>query len=224
MINKKRKIEFIIFGALAVLFLLVFATVISTGYFEGEKERLEVRKGEVTSGQVEVDPGKNKIRFPARVRRTEGKITFLLHLRGYEWLKEQSALVSPAHLAHLQEAIALLDWELWDYLWYNQELPDGYRLEIILRGADKTVESPALVHENPALVQLLFFGTPYFDEVALGTSSILDCRNCPLYSREKQLIEEEITGGRQLTLQDFPFHKGEKVEVTIQVEIAEEQL
>jgi hypothetical protein len=54
------------------------------------------------------------------LRHRKGGGPYLLYAHGYGWLEEESAIVTDARLADVQKAIALLDWKLWDDLWFRK--------------------------------------------------------------------------------------------------------
>jgi len=120
----------------------------------------------------------------------------LLYLQGYKWLEEESAIVSQANLLDLQQAIALLDWKLWDDLWYRKK--GGEQLSMSLQweeGEDlKKVQAREVINTRDALgiEDLVFLGSPYFDPMVLGSSSWTDCTICPLFPLEQKMLREEF--------------------------------
>ncbi len=221
LINEKS--EILIPLVLVGLFLVVFVVIIGFQQPVEEEKSVSVEEGEVSFGQVQVEPGEREIRFPAEVQKAAGEVTFLLHLQGYEWLREESAIVSSARLADLQEAVALLDWALWDELWYEGELASDARMDLHLRFPGETRAGEELVERDEVRPwELIFFGSPYFDDMALETTSVIDCRNCPLYPLEKELIREEITGGESLQLRENILKAGKELEMIISIPEVEE--
>ncbi len=144
-------------------------------------------------GEVLVDLESGEAVFPAEVRANADEVRFLANLRGYLWLDEESALVSPARLLDLQQALALLDWEFWEEyrlsLLEGRPVPDGgftLRLSWEENGEIRDEAVGWSGRENPA--ELIFLGSPYFDEFVLGASPA-DCRACPLFPLEKEAID-----------------------------------
>ena len=160
----------------------------------------ELGEGRYRFGKVEADTLSGEISFPARVRVDRGPVRYLLNLEGYLWLDEESALVSPARLLDLQQALALLDWEFWeDYrmaVLEERPPPAGpFTLRLAREGDRDDREIPG----KGGVAGLLFLGSPYFDGLVLAASPG-DCLACPLYPLEREAVERlqeraGLTGG-----------------------------
>lgn len=149
----------------------------------------ELGEGRYRFGKVEADTLGGEITFPARVRVDRGPVRYLLNLQGYLWLDEESALVSPARLLDLQQALALLDWEFWeDYrmaVLEGRSPPEGpFSLRLARERNGEGREVPG----EGGLAGFLFLGSPYFDGLVLAASPG-DCLACPLYPLEREAVE-----------------------------------
>jgi hypothetical protein len=141
-------------------------------------------------------------------------VRFLLYADGYRWLAAESAIVSPVRLADLQVGLAALDWKLWNSLWSGEQLERGKRrpmLRITVSWGGKTVEARDLVRGGAALGEreMIFFGSPSFDDFVLGACSEARCSECPAYSLEKAQIEKSLPDmegeiGYELNAERFP--------------------
>jgi len=158
------------------LFLAIFAVLVG-GLIVLNRDRVEdaappprpgPSNGIVRFGDVSVHTDSREIRFDGEVRQVEGHVLSLLHLAGYTWLQEEAAIVSPAQLADLQNAIAMLDWELWDRLWLREGR--GEEVEVVIgwdgnqRNANDLLQSP----HHLGLGDLVFLGSPLFDPLFLA--------------------------------------------------------
>ncbi len=172
-------------------------------------------------GQILIDMNKGEITFTAKVYKQQDWVQFLLYLDGYKWLKEESALVSQARLADLQEATALLDWQLWDKLWHKTRRPEDQRLVMYIEQDKKeTLATDLLLAQDPLGIEdLVFLGSPYFDPIALRNSPGVDCRLCPLFPSEEKALRESFVrdsgeSGYRLDPSLFP-SKGTEVAIII---------
>lgn len=146
-------------------------------------------------GGVEVDSDRRCVRFRARVARQTGPVHFLLHVRGYKWLREHAGIVSDVRLSDLQCALAALDWRMWNAIWTGELPKDGrgpspLRIEISWEG--RTVDARELVKSGGELKaeDLIFLGSPQFDPIVLESAVRAPCSVCPLYDREKAYLDE----------------------------------
>lgn len=194
-------------GVKLLLVMIIVGVAILIGYHL-TRQREEVRpplmmeEGLYRLGDIIVDTNKGEIRFDAaEVRKREGWVQHLIYLHGYKWLKEESAIISDAKLSDLQKAIALLDWRLWDELWYEKTEDRGQRTPIpsAFGGATGQAEDRKLLlsvkwgEEEIAAQELvltqdlleigdfIFLGSPYFDHIALEAPPGVDCRLCPVF-------------------------------------------
>ena len=125
---------------------------------------------------------------------------FLVYLTSYRWLEEEAAIVSPANLIDLQMAIALLDWQLWDQLWFRETT--GREIEVYVEwiGGSKT-EANELIRlpYHVGIGDLVFLGSPFFDPLFLDRcAQTLICLaikqgyQCPLFFLQES-VEEKFT-------------------------------
>ena len=161
---------------------------------EKEKARqpLMPKEGIYQLGDIVVDAVKGEIQFRAQVQKREGWVQHLVYLHGYKWLKEESAITADAKLADLQKAIALLNWRLWDKLWYKKV--KSRELAIFIKWNEKEVIAQELVRAEDTLgiEDLIFLGSPYFDHIALEASPGVDCRLCPVFPLEEKALRESF--------------------------------
>jgi len=73
-------------------------------------------------GSVSVDTKNGEIWFKGKVFKDKSWVQHLVYLEGYKWLKDESAIIAAARLVDLQRAIAILDWKLWDEIYYGKEV------------------------------------------------------------------------------------------------------
>jgi len=176
-------------------------------HFQLAKQESNIKKDEVEEdvykindniykfGNIKVDLERKKIEFPAFVSKNKEKVKFLIYLQGYKWLEEESVIVSKDNLSNLQKAIALLDWCLWDNLWYGKEISPDKEIRIWIRwhkqGEVRKVNAFNMVKNGESLEveNLIFFGSPYLDEIVLGGRyRDIECFRCPLLHFEKNII------------------------------------
>lgn len=140
-----------------------------SGHF-GEQVQYQpvIPEAGVRFGDVIVDPAAGEIRFSGQIRQNEGWVRFLVYLCSYRWLKEEAGIISPAYLTDLQKAIALLNWQLWDQLWFRETT--GQEIEVFLKWQGDKAEANELI-ELPyhlGMGDLIFLGSPFFDELFLA--------------------------------------------------------
>jgi hypothetical protein len=168
-------------------------------------------------GQIRLDPQKRLIEFAASVKKNNGKVKFLIYLDGYQWLKDDCAIVSDAKLADLQKAIAAIDWKLWDELWLGSKLMLSRQItvEIDQQPADSFLEKPS---PKLGLPQLIFLGSPYFDRLVLNEGEDANCQSCNFRQSEEDLVKEMLGSnlGYQINPRRFPA-PGAKVKVTLKL-------
>ncbi|MCL0059492.1 hypothetical protein M1O20_03250 [Dehalococcoidia bacterium] len=178
-------------------------------------------------GDVVVDPAAREIRFYGEIRQNEGWVRFLVYLCSYRWLKEEAAITSPAYLTDLQKAIALLDWQLWDQLWFREIT--GQEIEVSLRwqggegDANELIELPY----HLGMGDLIFLGSPFFDPLFLARCAqttvcvaLKQRPQCPLFFLQES-VEEKFTraggaAGYHLNSERLP-PPGTRVTVIIRV-------
>jgi len=141
-------------------------------------------------GEVTVCKTTATIRFSGVVNQDTGWVQHLFALNGYQWLEEKAAIISPANLADLQKAFALLDWQLWDQLWQGIDSQTAYAVQVYVYYAGQTSPARTFV-EAPDVLNvgdLIFLGCPYFDAVALSASADLACALCPVLPLEQAAL------------------------------------
>jgi hypothetical protein len=198
------------------------------GYFRAQVQYQPViPEGGVRFGDVIVDPATREIRFYGQIQQNEGWVRFLVYLSSYQWLKEEAAIVSPAYLVDLQKAIALLDWHLWDKLWFREST--GQEIEVSLKWQGDKVEANEVI-ELPyhlGIGDLIFLGSPHFDPLFLArcvqtiVCVALEQRpQCPLFflqeSVEAKFVRPSGGAGYQLDDERLP-PVGTAVTVVIRV-------
>jgi len=174
-------------------------------------------------GDVTVCKTNFEIRFSATVQQVEGWVQHLLYLHGYQWLKEQSAIVSDARLSQLQHAIALLNEALWDKLWIGLDSDEAFEVRVYIEYAGRRVKANELVQSDEELHvgDMVFLGCPYFDVVALGSASLADCRLCPVLPLEQKALQERFVrqngeSGYEINTPNM-FAVGAKVQVIMKI-------
>jgi len=173
-------------------------------------------------GGVRVDKEMREIRFDAVVNITRGWVQHLVYLHGYQWLREESAIVSDARLPELQHAIAVLDWELWDNFWQGIDNEETKKIKLYISQGETKIEANHFINidETIYLGHIVFLGCPYFDGVALGTAALVDCELCPVFPLEREALQSRFTrenglSGFELN-EDMMFGQDTEVEVIIQ--------
>jgi hypothetical protein len=177
----------------------------------------------LTFGDVSVCKENSEIRFYATVKKDVGWVQHLLYLHGYQWLEEQSAIVSDARLPELQHGIAVLDWELWDELWQGIDSDRAFDVRVYFEHEGKRVKANSLVNTDDEIHagDIVFLGCPYFDAVALGTIAEVDCVLCPVFPLEQEALHERFVrengeSGYEINVREM-FDRGSKVEVIIKI-------
>jgi len=160
-------------------------------------------------GGVNIDKSRKEISFDAAVRKNTGWVEFLIYVEGYKWLKEECAIVSSVKLSDLQKAFALLDWKLWDDLWYRKTT--GLTKSLFVYIELKKKQYPA----EGSIKDLIFLGSPYFDTVVLEEGPSNLCSSCPIYPLEQKSIKQEIGKKGYLFNDKLILPVGEKVKIII---------
>jgi len=207
-----------IFSAmLFLIFLLLGCAPLSEVPTEVEGEVLEF-------GEVTVCKETDEISFFATVKKDEGWVQHLLYLHGYQWLMEQSAIISSARLPQLQHALAVLDWELWDELWQGIDSERAKDVRVYVEHEGRRVEADTLIEADDAIYvgDIVFLGCPYFDSVALGNAAQVDCVLCPVFPLEQQALQERFVRengqtGYEINTQRM-FEAGSKVEIIMKLQ------
>lgn len=214
-----------------IFFLSVLALIIAVCLFfhpRDSRKHLYTKLDENTYrfGRIKVDKSKGTIEFSGKVVRASGHVDFLLYLEGYMWLKNRCAIVSDAKLYDLQNAIAFINWKLWDELWAEGRLVSEKMPEMSLRCSNKERKPQDLTDvrgEALGLGDFVFLGSPYFDQIVLRGETVADCNKCPAYRLEektlrKKFIRKSGKSGYNLNPANIP-PEGKGVAVTIKCQL-----
>ena len=141
---------------------------------------------------IAIDRNERTISYPGVVRQDEGHVQFLLYAQGYSWLEEESAVTSEISLKSLQHALARIDWVLFDQIWFGET--EGENIQIFLEWNDTRISADRLTALDKQLGarHLIFWGSPYFDHLALQESTAAECAACPLFPLEQQAVKEQF--------------------------------
>jgi len=189
-LRNKRNAWLICLLAVVTIFLVSESTSSLT---KKEPVCREISQDKYEIGPLFVDAEKREIHLTGQVMKREGWVQFLFYCRGYRWLEEESALIIDADLIFLQTAIALLDWELWDGLWEKKVRDEDIRVKLNWKNG-KSILATQLVKDGDDVQfsDLIFLGSPYFDEAVLGEIFGGSCSLCPLYSLEEKALRKEF--------------------------------
>jgi len=171
-------------------------------------------------GEVSVCREEGRIEFEGIVQKDSGWVQFLIFLRGYDWLRDECAIISDARLIDLQRAIFLIDPKLWNDLWHRR-IKGG---RVILEWDNKKMEATSLLNvkkEELGIGDILFIGSPLWDRIVLREIGIRKCRGCPLFELEKEGIKKTFkrkNGESGYTLNKRMPPKGTTVRITILIE------
>lgn len=220
---------------LLIWFLLILGATLVTALYlinqrKGADEQIIKEEGIYKIGNVSADTEKGKIWFRGKVSKDGGWIQHLVYLEGYKWLREESAIIAEARLIDLQKAIALLDWRLWDELWYEKQvtsnqLPVTREKELLLfvQWDRKKIPAQELVLSEDKLEigDFIFLGSPHFDHIALEAPPGVDCRLCPIFPLEEKALRETFIresgqSGYELNSAIFP-SKGTEVSIILKL-------
>ena len=227
--NKELNLKHSIF--MWTLLCLAITAFFAAWFFTGRhsrKDSVVLSEGVYLLGDITVDTNKNEISFLAKVKKNEGRVSFLIYLTGYKWLEDESAVVSSANLSDLQEAAALIDWNLWDKLWRRTAKEgkmerDMFFSVYLVHNEKEIPAADLLLTKDPlGLGDFIFLGSPYFDQFVLGSGQSVNCAQCPLFPIEEKIlrdffIRESGESGYDLNRSVFP-HKGENVIVIIRAD------
>lgn len=189
-----------------------------------------VRDGDVFHfGDVAVCVEAREIRFRGRVRQADKSVWFLIHVAGYQWLEEAAAIVSSVRLIDLQQAIALLDWQLWDRLWQRQDQDYHQRVEVLIDWGGVMICATELI-DTPyrlGISDLMYLGSPLFDSLFLARCeqaalcmALSHRSQCPLFilhaTIEEKFVRECGQRGYLLADERLPT-AGTEITVTIRI-------
>lgn len=225
--KEKTKRLLLVWGLLTASAILVL--IFHLAHKQKVDEKIIEKEGVYRIGNVSADTKKGEIWFKGKVFKAQGRVQHLVYLEGYKWLKDESAIKASARLVDLQRAIAILDWKLWDEIYYGKEVsrnPSGLtehsdpekqenrRKKLLFFIQWDKKETPAqelvLTGERLEIENFIFLGSPYFDHIALGVPSGVDCRLCPLFALEEKALRELFVresgqSGYELNSERMPF-------------------
>ncbi|MCD5413776.1 MAG: hypothetical protein LR001_02050 [Clostridiales bacterium] len=155
-------------------------------------------------GEVTVNTDKREISFYGTVYQDEEMVNFLVHLVGYGWLKESSAIVSEAKLLDLQLALAYFDWKRWDALWFGENRE--WELPLFISWNDNEISSTDIIITDfkLGLDDLIFLGSPYFDPIFLTRRHYclhICLESCPLLFTKEQVNKKLEQNSKELGYQ-----------------------
>ena len=189
-LRNKRNARVICLLAVAPVLLMSGPTF---GLAKKEPVCREISQDKYEIGPLFVDAEKREIHLTGRVMKREGWVQFLFYCHGYRWLEEESAIIVDADLIFLQTAIALLDWELWHGLWEKKVRDGDIKVKLNWRNG-KSIPATQLLKDGDGVQfsELIFLGSPYFDEAVLGEAFSGSCSLCPLYALEEKALRKEF--------------------------------
>jgi hypothetical protein len=175
----------------------------------------------VDSAVVTVRRSENTVSFPGVVTRDKGWVQFLIYAPGYRWLEQECAITAMTSLISVQNAVAGLDWKVWEDLWAQRKRVPGIDVWITHDGVRHRAQDLVFASEELHLKDLLFVGSPYFDAVALDPKSAGICAACPLYPVEQEFLKQEAVresgrSGYELNQERMPA-PGARVEITLRL-------
>jgi len=208
--NPRYKMKSLKLKTYLIWFLLVVGALSVIGYNLIPRrakitEELIEEEGKFRLGKVNINTENGEMHFKGKVQKNKDWVQHLVYLHGYKWLKEESAIISEVKLSDLQKAIALLDWRLWDELWYrkNQKSPPeadphsagkvkSQELSVFVKWDEEevAVQELVLTEDKLEIGDFIFLGSPYFDHIALEASPGVDCRLCPIFHLEEKVLRE----------------------------------
>ncbi len=180
-----------------ICLLVIAGTFLISGYVPGlaKKKPLSYKalKNEYEIGGLLVDAKKGEIHLTGQVVNHQGWVQFLFYAPGYKWLKEESAIVIDADLSSLQTALALLDWKLWHRLWEKRSRDEDIKVTLNWENGNNILATKLLKKANDIrFSDLIFVGSPYFDEAVLGGGFSGPCNRCPLFTLEEKALRKQF--------------------------------
>ena len=180
-----------------ICLLVIAGTFLISGYVPAlaKKEPLSYKpsENEYEIGGLLVDAKKGEIHLTGRVVNHKGWVQFLFYASGYKWLKEESAIVIDADLSSLQTALALLDWKLWQRLWEKRSRDEDIKVTLNWENGNNILATKLLkTNDDIQFSNLIFVGSPYFDEAVLGGGFSGPCSRCPLFTLEEKALRKQF--------------------------------
>ena len=211
--------------SLCLICLLIIAGVFLVSAYvpslaEEEPVSNKTSKSKYEIDHLFVDTEKREIHLTGRVVKTKGWVQSLFYAHGYKWLKKESAIIIDADLSSLQTAIALLDWKLWQRLWEKRSRDEDIEVTLNWEDRNNILASKLLKEANDiCFFDLIFVGSPYFDEIVIGEGFSGPCSRCPLFALEEKALRKEfirLSGKSGYFLnEDLMPPKGTSLKITI---------
>ena len=163
------------------------------GLAEEEPVSNKTSKSKYEIDHLFVDTEKREIHLTGTVVKTKGWVQSLFYAYGYKWLKKESAIIIDADLSSLQTAIALLDWKLWQRLWEKRSRNEDVKVTLKWENGNNILATKLLEEaDDICFFDLIFVGSPYFDEIVIGEGFSGPCSRCPLFALEEKALREEF--------------------------------
>ncbi len=180
----------------------------------------KISKSKYEINHLFIDTEKREIHLTGKVVKTEGWVQFLFYAPGYKWLKKECAIIIDAELSSLQTAVALLDWKLWQRLWEKRSRDEDVKVTLNWKNGNNILATKLLKEASDiCFFDLIFVGSPYFDEIVIGEGFSGPCSRCPLFTLEEKALRKEFIrpcgkSGYFLN-EDLMPPKGTSLEITI---------
>ena len=156
-------------------------------------------------GNIIIDKNREEIRFSGKVAKTTGWVQFLVYTDGYNWLKDDTAIITQARLKDLQLSLALLDWKYWNDFYYEEKAENTdvktpeIKWELFIQWREgnklKIIKSNEIVttKDKKDLLKLhhfIFLGNPIFDQIVLSNEPANSCQGCPFFPVEEKTLRQ----------------------------------
>jgi len=189
-VKKRRSLWLICLLIIAGVFLV---SAYVPGLAEEEPVSNKTSKSKYEIDHLSVDTEKREIHLTGRVVKTKGWVQSLFYAYGYKWLKKESAIIIDADLSSLQTAIALLDWKLWQRLWEKRSRNEDVKVTLNWENGNNILATKLLKEADDIyFFDLIFVGSPYFDEIVIGEGFSGPCSRCPLFALEEKALRKEF--------------------------------
>lgn len=197
--------------SLRIIFFIFFVSILLLVFSITKKNKKSLIYWEKEN--LFIDTVNKTIIFDGEIIKDSGEVQFLINLKGYEWLNERVSILGDLSLGTFQNAFALLDWALWESLYFNKKPKRKILISII----DKEKEIPAetlIFKKNLDFSIFIFLGHPYFDNFVLKETQ-KDCKKCPLLPEEMKFINKSFPQKYSLNTKYFPINKKIKIKLTL---------
>ncbi|MCS7249866.1 MAG: hypothetical protein N2323_01985 [candidate division WOR-3 bacterium] len=162
-----------------------------------------------------VDTVNKIILFEGTIIKNRGEVKFLINPKGYEWLNEKVGILGNISLINLQNALAFLNWALWESLYIYKNLSRKISLFIITNDKEIAAESLIVSKENQlTFLNLIFLGDPYWDNIVLK-ENYSNCQKCPLLEEEIKYFDKIFPQRYFLNTKYFPIDKRVKIKLIL---------